>query len=132
MHDMRDDATLGRRDMLARLAGLPDHVPVLVDPHVPRTVREHLETLLPAASRLIEAPQPAHVGQAPCAAQAEQHRPIAAARKGETHLDGIPGVHVCAPRSLRAILEQDRLRNPYPAVWERHAGHCDPQCHPSD
>ena len=49
------------RYMLARLAGLPDHVPVLIDPRVPRTVRDHLESLLPPGGRLIEAPHLADV-----------------------------------------------------------------------
>ncbi len=49
------------RYLLARLAGLPGHVPVLIDPRVPRTVREHLASLLPAASRIIEAPHMADV-----------------------------------------------------------------------
>jgi capsular polysaccharide biosynthesis protein len=48
------------RYMLATLAGLPEHVPVLIDPHVPATVREALAAMLPAGSRLVEAP---HLGE---------------------------------------------------------------------
>jgi hypothetical protein len=61
------------RYVLARLAGLPEHVPVLIDPHVPRTVREHLAALLPAASRLVEAPHLADVAVSKlwCAANPE-------------------------------------------------------------
>jgi hypothetical protein len=61
------------RYLLARLAGLPEHVPVLIDPFVPRTVREHLTSMLPAASRIVEAPHMADVAVAKlwCAANPE-------------------------------------------------------------
>jgi len=49
------------RYVLAVMAGLPEHVPVLIDPRVPGTVRDALAAMLPAASRLIEAPHLAEV-----------------------------------------------------------------------
>ena len=39
--------------MLARMAGLPEGVPVLVDTHIPGTIREALPLLLPAGTEVI-------------------------------------------------------------------------------
>lgn len=49
------------RYVLARMAGLPDSVPVLIDPGVPATVRHALADYLPAGARLIVAPHLAEV-----------------------------------------------------------------------
>lgn len=49
------------RYVLARMAGLPDHVPVLIDAGVPATVREALASYLPGSSRLVIAPHLAEV-----------------------------------------------------------------------
>ena len=48
------------RYMLARLAGLADHLPLLVDPRAPATVREALAAMLPPGARIVEAP---HLGE---------------------------------------------------------------------
>lgn len=49
------------RYMLARMAGLPDSIPVLIDSGVPATVRKALADYLPPGARLITAPHLAEV-----------------------------------------------------------------------
>ena len=47
--------------MIARLAGLPDGMPVLVDSNIPATVREALPAFLPPGSPLVNVPHLAQV-----------------------------------------------------------------------